>query len=207
MGAKLTKIIVKSGTMTAEGRIHIGVGQNFGIGGVDGEVVKNLFTGEPFIPGTSFKGKMRSGLETSLGKASVCKCKRKDCMVCTLFGAIGSNNEAECGKGRLIIKDINLIEEFSGRDTVLTSITSTAINRLTGTADDSTLRTIEAIEKGTKFHYEIMIKVYDGDDATKFSRVVDECLERVTIDGIGGKVSSGCGQVSFEPDDDYDLDY
>ena len=36
---------------------------SFDIGGIDNPVVKNPITGEPYIPGSSLKGKMRSLLE------------------------------------------------------------------------------------------------------------------------------------------------
>ena len=37
------------------------------IGGVDSEVIKNPLTGDPYIPGSSLKGKMRSSLERLYG--------------------------------------------------------------------------------------------------------------------------------------------
>ncbi len=48
--------------------LHIGGGDDtMKIGGIDNQVIKDVNTGEPFIPGSSIKGKMRSLLEWHFG--------------------------------------------------------------------------------------------------------------------------------------------
>jgi CRISPR-associated protein Csm3 len=66
---KLVKKILIKGTITAKTGLHIG-GNNVGlsIGGADATVVRNPLTNEPYIPGSSLKGKMRSLLEKVTGK-------------------------------------------------------------------------------------------------------------------------------------------
>ena len=47
--------------------LHIGAGKdNVEIGGLDQPIIKNPLTNEPYIPGSSLRGKMRSMLETSV---------------------------------------------------------------------------------------------------------------------------------------------
>jgi len=60
----LVKKILIEGKITAKTGLHIG-GTNVGlsIGGADATVVRNPLTNEPYIPGSSLKGKMRSLLE------------------------------------------------------------------------------------------------------------------------------------------------
>lgn len=61
---QLVKKILIEGTITAKTGLHIG-GSSVGmsIGGADATVVRNPLTNEPYIPGSSLKGKMRSLLE------------------------------------------------------------------------------------------------------------------------------------------------
>lgn len=66
---KLTKKIKIEGRIIALSGLHIG-GSNTGmsIGGADATVVRNPLTNEPYIPGSSLKGKMRSLLERLNGR-------------------------------------------------------------------------------------------------------------------------------------------
>lgn len=55
---KLNKNVVFSGKIHCLSGLHIGGTSNFlEIGGVDNEVIKNPVTGEPYIPGSSLKGR------------------------------------------------------------------------------------------------------------------------------------------------------
>lgn len=65
---KLKKIISFDGTIDCLTGIAIrGMENDLGIGGADSEVTKNPLTGEPYLPGSSLKGKMRSQLERKYG--------------------------------------------------------------------------------------------------------------------------------------------
>ncbi len=68
IGKLIKKILIK-GQITAKTGLHIG-GNNAGmtIGGIDAAVVRNPLTRQPYIPGSSLKGKMRSLLEKVEGK-------------------------------------------------------------------------------------------------------------------------------------------
>ena len=94
---KLEKICKYEGTIKLVTGLAIkGASNELNIGGADSEVVKNPLTGEPYIPGSSLKGKMRSQMEKIHGmknakgfedKSKPCGCGDKNCVVCTLFGA------------------------------------------------------------------------------------------------------------------------
>lgn len=66
---KLTKKVKIEGRIVALSGLHIG-GSNTGmsIGGADATVVRNPLNNEPYIPGSSLKGKMRSLLERLNGR-------------------------------------------------------------------------------------------------------------------------------------------
>ena len=57
---KLKDIILIDGTLKLLTGLHIGAGrEEIEIGGVDSPVVRDPVTREPYIPGSSIKGKMR----------------------------------------------------------------------------------------------------------------------------------------------------
>lgn len=105
--------------------LHIGGSQDAGeIGGVDLQVVRDPVTQEPYLPGSSLKGKLRSLLELyhfaqnpgflAWGKdangARHHECSEESCVVCRVFGA---------SRGRLV-KILNLASQdnASGRKEV-----------------------------------------------------------------------------------------
>ena len=69
---KLTRIQKITGTIELLTGLHIGSGNTeMHIGGTDNPVIKNPVTQQPYIPGSSIKGKMRSLLEWEMGIVSV----------------------------------------------------------------------------------------------------------------------------------------
>ena len=98
---KLKEIVTFSGKIYCVSGLCIGGSSNsLEIGGIDREVIKNPITKEPYIPGSSIKGKMRSELEkrygalkrerdktTNLTEKEPCGCGRRTCLICKIFGA------------------------------------------------------------------------------------------------------------------------
>ncbi|HNX77360.1 MAG TPA: type III-A CRISPR-associated RAMP protein Csm3 [Candidatus Rifleibacterium sp.] len=70
MEIRLQKIIELKGRLVLESNLHIGSGNmDMHIGGTDNPIIKHPHTLEPFIPGSSIKGKVRSLMELSSGVA------------------------------------------------------------------------------------------------------------------------------------------
>lgn len=70
MEIKLQKIIELKGKLVLESNLHIGSGNmDMHIGGTDNPIIKHPHTLEPYIPGSSIKGKVRSLIELSTGVA------------------------------------------------------------------------------------------------------------------------------------------
>ncbi len=69
----ITKKIFIKGTIKTLTGLHIGgADTGINIGGIDkGAVVRNSITNEPYIPGSSLKGKMRSLLEKLRGEYEI----------------------------------------------------------------------------------------------------------------------------------------
>ena len=67
------------GTIKLLSGLHIGGGDDtMKIGGIDNQVVKDPNTNEPYIPGSSLKGKMRSLLEWRYGLVNLQRPKNKE---------------------------------------------------------------------------------------------------------------------------------
>ena len=65
---RLKEIVEITGELELLTGLHIGAGNdNIEIGGMDNPVVRDPLTNEPYIPGSSIKGKMRMLLELYLG--------------------------------------------------------------------------------------------------------------------------------------------
>lgn len=133
---KLTKKIKIEGRIVALSGLHIG-GSNTGmsIGGADATVVRNPLNNEPYIPGSSLKGKMRSLLERMEGEFQILKSKddkldnslagslyigNPDKPISQVFGTTPETIEKYKGKeaklpvGRLIVRDGKLAGIMDG---------------------------------------------------------------------------------------------
>ncbi len=149
------------------------------IGGKDNPVIKHPHTKEPYIPGSSLKGKMRSLLEWKLGKVDtnpksrtfgdVHQCSDKACPICVIFGS--SAEESESGPTRLIVRDANLGSAFKNREKeksptwipldILEDKYENTINRITARANP---RNFERVVAGVEFDFEMVFRLFDIDD-------------------------------------------
>lgn len=210
---RLKKIISFNGTIVCKTGLHIGgLNNQIKIGGVDSEVIKHPVTQEPYIPGSSLKGKMRSQLEKKLGRTddsgNPCGCGRKDCPVCLIFGAhIGAHNKtnAESAPTRIIVRDAYFTDKTRKEYnellmekglSYLEQKAENIINRKKGTA--VTPRFIERVPEGTEFEFNIQLQIFDGDDEELLVNSVEECLKLVEYSYLGGSGSRGYGQVEFK---------
>lgn len=196
----IKKKIVINGVLTTETGLSIGgTKDDIGINTQDNPVIKNPLTNQPYIPGSSIKGKMRSLMELSgfaKGTKFPCGCGHKDCTVCKLFGA-HMNMRAESGQPRVLFRDAYLTEEFDSLSSVIENKSETAIDRTTGTAGKGTLRTRERVAAGVNFNYEIVILVNDNDNPAELQSLVETGLRMIETTGLGSKVTAGYGKVNF----------
>ena len=199
-----------------ESGLHIGGSQDeLVIGGSDNPVIKNPATSQPYIPGSSLKGKMRSELEKQLGKSggrngdAPCGCANASCPVCRLFGA-HMNPQSRLGPSRIMVRDGRL---RSGGQ--IENKTENVINRQSGAAQHP--RSNERVVEGTEFDLQIMLQVFDLDRGFSYEErsgtshqgdaalqaVVADSLRLVQLTGLGGGTSRGSGAVTFR---DFALD-
>jgi len=194
--------------------LHIGAGSEvLEIGGLDNPVVKHPHTGEPYIPGSSLKGKMRSLMEWKLGKIYVEekdknseKVTRKEegkvhccldpkCPICRIFGS--SAGERDSGPTRLIVRDSMITEEIRNKRIALTEEKrENTINRITAEAKP---RFMERVVSGIEFEIEILLRQFESDKIDDLDYVL-QALALVEMDALGGYGSRGSGKVKFDID-------
>ena len=204
------KIVVKTG-------LHIGAGNDrVEIGGMDNPIIRNPLNREPYIPGSSLKGKMRSLLEWKLGKITTegknpgqpCSCGKANCQICRVFGSAnnsrGGDEALNKGPTRLIVRDAVLSEGdralFNQGKPIVEEKSENSLNRITAEANP---RPIERVVPGVTFDFEMSYRVLDmGDGGTvdekMFKDVVLLGLKLLKDDYLGGGGSRGNGQIDFE---------
>lgn len=211
---KIDSIITLKGKIKVQTGLHIGAGNDtVEIGGMDNPVIKDPVNGEPYIPGSSLKGKMRSLMEWYLDKVkdtqgNPCSCGEPDCPICRVFGCAISNKETKekslsRGPTRITVRDAFLSEksrtEFSGKQ-MFEDKSENSINRITAEANP---RHLERVVPGILFDFEIAYKVYDlgkgpEEDEGLFNDVVLTGLALLKKDYLGGGGSRGSGKITFE---------
>ena len=214
---KLDKIVTFTGTISCVTGLSIGASSNtLEIGGINQEVIKNPITKEPYVPGSSLKGKMRAELEKKYGAYAInretgelelsskepCGCGRISCPVCLIFGA-HKKQGAPSAPTRIIVRDAILSKE--SKDIIskfpddqrgyLERKTENIILRDSGTAGSP--RTIERVSAGLSFDFEIVLRVFEGDNEKDMIDKLKEGLELVEKSYLGGGGSRGSGQVKF----------
>lgn len=205
---RLARYRVIKGVIQCETGLHIGgSAEELEIGGVDLPVIKHPVTGEPYIPGSSMKGKMRSQLEKEEGKVQdngePCGCAKDDCLICKVFGP-HKKAQHNLGPTRILVRDAffnaetrseyqNLLKERGS--SYIEKKTENIINRRTGTAQHP--RTQERVPAGAKFDLEIVTQLFEEDEEGKIIDFVKKGLKSVQQSYLGGSGSRGYGKVSF----------
>lgn len=218
---KLNKINSITGRIILQSGLHIGAGDTeMHIGGTDNPVVTHPHTREPYIPGSSLKGKvrslleMRSGLMTQTdGKplgAKILKTlngaeKESALALLQLFGTSGADGDEarQVGPARASFSDCSLNED-TRKITVANSWSYTevksenSINRIQGTAENP--RFTERVVAGLAFDFNISIKEMEGDP--DLLTLLLEGIKMLEQDALGGSGSRGYGRVQFEFSDE-----
>ena len=219
---KLQEIKVIEGKIKVLTGLHIGAGNDeIKIGGIDNPVVKNPITNEPYIPGSSLKGKIRTLLEWWYGTSDdggPTKVNQKDDnsdkwknnikkehkIIAKLFGNGGTIKNEEIAKKigptRLSFYDCFLTNDFAKKLRELNALTEAktevVIDRFTGTAKGGGLRQMERVPAGAEFYFKLSFMIFDKEEE-KFLKYIALGLKLIELVGIGGSTSRGYGKVEF----------
>lgn len=209
---QLTKVHVLHAELVCRSGVHIGASDSeMHIGGIDNAVVKHPITQEPYIPGSSIKGKVRSLLEWCSGFVSngplgwpdyVNSHSDKVLAILKLFGVGGQvltdAQAKEIGPTRLSFWDCSLLPEWissvrTSEGSYTEVKTENSIDRIAGTAKNP--RQTERVPADARFDFKVTVKVLDDENLLDTLLAGLKLLE---LDGIGGSVSRGYGKVKFE---------
>lgn len=200
---KLLGYIKISGTITAITGLHIGgTADSIDKGGIDNPVIKNPVTNEPYIPGSSLRGKMRSLLEKKTAKQlspmtneiwmemykgnspqSTIDAMKSE--VCRVFGNSASY---ESIPSILVVRDAlynkATRDKYMQNDLPVTEAKmEIAVDRITAQALP---RTIERVPAGAIFDFEMVYKVmemtFEKDQTTKTYQTFTPSQQSITAD-------------------------
>jgi len=208
------RVIIETDIEASTG-LHIG-GNSTGleIGGLDKAVIRNPLTSQPYIPGSSLRGKMRSQTEKVLGlpqnnpigQATIHVCRNEDdykknggCPVCHVFGVPAEIGYS--GPTRLVVRDVALtgrsvieLDKINSELRFSELKTEVAIDRVTSAAVP---RTMERVPAGAVFGpAEMVFGIYGKEDYDRLKTVI-EAMQLVEDDYLGGAGSRGSGKVKF----------
>jgi CRISPR-associated protein Csm3 len=179
--------------------LHIGGSKDsVEIGGIDNPVIKVATRepkNQPYIPGSSLKGKMRCLLEQVNGATKV----GASDVINNLFGHAEKDNSQP---SKLIVRDAYLTAD-SVKKLVEASLDmpytenkfENTIDRVKGKAEHP--RQSERVPAGAEFDVEMVINVWDNDNADALKQLLQQGIALIENDYLGGSGSRGYGQVKF----------
>lgn len=204
--------------------LHIGRNsEDLDIGGVDNPVIRDVITKEPYIPGSSLRGKMRGLLDRhfnlhlrSMGGIQIHGCQRpehyKKCNVCQVFGVAPIGDlRRETMPTRLIVRDTFLTENSrqelkqAETDGLFTEVKwEVTIDRITAAANP---RPNERVPAGATFGpFQLIYGIYTQNtpnqtqiekELQRFNTVLIG-MELLKDDYLGGSGGRGSGQIAFQ---------
>ena len=216
--------------------LHIGgADDGMKIGGVDSPVMRRevfckedgtiVFdtearkSSEPYIAGSSLKGKIRTLLEhyfrliDPLGKGSVVDSKtdfqgidkKKRNLIVKLFGESAGNEgiEGEINITRAVFRDCFITQEvrkasLNDKIKLFESKYENVIDRRTGTTIGGGLRQIERVPSAVEFDFNMSIRVFGEDKEKLFKNTIILGLKLLELDALGGSGSRGYGRIRFD---------
>lgn len=189
-----------SAVLKLETGLHIGSASDFApIGAVDSPFIRDPYTKQPIIPGSSLKGKIRTLLARSLSATEWVNDIDQDCeAIKDLFGTAEKNAPRA---SRLQFSDLSMTEkslqnlESMDLDTYIGEVKfENAINRITAVANP---RQIERVPAGTEFAFSVIYNVEDVKSVQADIKLLADGIRLLQLDYLGGHGSRGYGRVSL----------
>lgn len=198
------KILIKCKLTLLTG-MHIGGSSAFSaIGAVDSPVIRDSLSGEPMLPGSSLKGKMRSLLAKAIKNHYITQeCADDPEALKRLFGSAGDQRRKENPQpARLQFADAFLLNAGSlKKRSGLTEVKfENTISRMTAVANP---RQIERVVRGAEFAVTMVYNLEEPDHIKADFDNIARALKLLSMDYLGGHGSRGYGRVAFS---DFELD-
>ena len=194
----LVKIKIES-TLTVLTGLHIGDNTGFSaIGAMDNPVVRDSYSGDPLIPGSSLKGKMRTLLSRAAlpeGKYILPECKDDPEAIGRLFGT------PEDKKGRPVTAHLQFSDAFLiNREEMirLGGTTETkSENVITRSTSIANPRTMERVVRGAKFRVLWFYSLEDPKTLDEDMQLLADGCRLLSLDYLGGSGTRGYGRIGF----------
>ncbi|MBN1997825.1 type III-A CRISPR-associated RAMP protein Csm3 [candidate division KSB1 bacterium] len=203
--------VIFQGTIQSLTGLHIGSeGGKLEIGGLDSPVVRDPLTRQPYIPGSSLRGKLRSLFERTEQKEFNRpsgqgiyrhECADSKCIVCRVFGSAGGKDDNNI-PARLTVADLKLTEQSVKKlaeiDTGLqyTELKfENSLDRITAAANP---RQIERVPAGVEFCFQLFytVETLNQDEIEQDLKNIVTLLNLLQDDYLGGHGSRGYGRIS-----------
>ena len=212
MTYKIKEKQILKGSITLLTGLHIGgTNSSLSIGGVDNSVVRHPVNNQPYIPGSSLKGKLRSLLElamgqignTSMGKVKNGPSDNSSDISVKLFG--NANGKLSQIPSRVLVRDAYLdegsIDELDQTEALFAEIkTEVVIDRITSAAMP---RQLERVPAGARFNFEMVLNIHEGDEISSVHEheLLSNLFAAMALlqdDYLGGHGSRGSGQIKIQ---------
>lgn len=191
--------------------LYIGGNDNgFDIGGADTDVIRNPLTKEPYIPGSSLKGKLKVLLKYNLKNTNIDTNKKdivfKNSSITNIFETLEDESKNDVKISRAIFRDLTLtkdsketLERILGVNCYTEIKAENKVNAISGKSDSP--RFIERVPAGAEFEGEIVLNIFDGDDKKLMMDTIKKSLRLLEMNYLGGNGSRGYGRVKAEFND------
>lgn len=192
---KIVKRKIVNYELKVETGLHIGGSKDvYGIGGIDTPVIKNPFTNQPIIPGSSIKGKMRMLLENVIDDEY--NCEENGNSIKKLFGP----RQPDGTITRIIFRDLDLTE-YSANELqkklgkgFFTEVKGE--NKIVG-EPVAKPRFIERVPAGAVFSGECIIQITDEDTEEDFEKILKDGFKLLEKSALGSSGSRGYGKIAI----------
>lgn len=188
-------------TITLISGLHIGDSkETVQIGGIDNPVIRRRDNRQPYIPGSSLKGKIRSLMEQLEGKNI-----GGSEYVAKYFGThrLDEKKDEKQIPSRLIFRDIylnketvTLLESNQNLDSLFTEAKfENSVDRFTAKANP---RPLERIPASAVFEGSILLNEFsEGPNKNEMKSFIEKGFTLINNDYLGGSGSRGSGQVDI----------
>lgn len=186
-------------TLTIVTGLHIGDNTGFApIGALDNPVIRDAYSHDPYIPGSSLKGKMRSLLARSMNGDRYILPKVGDdhIRISRLFGS-PANKDGNPVPARLQFSDAFLAnrKEMLRRGGITEVKSENTINRITSVANP---RSMERINRGASFKVVWFYTMISSNELLEDMQTLAEGCKLLNMDYLGGSGSRGYGRVALD---------
>jgi len=169
---------------------------------------------EPYIAGSSLKGKLRSLLEhyfrlidpTQEGNvvdsnSNFGDVKKRE-LIIKLFGESAENKSEGLQITRALFRDCFITNDvrkayIQNKIELFEEKAENVIDRNTGTTKNGGLRHIQRVPSALEFNFDISIRIFDSDNQELLENTIKLGLKLLELDALGGSGSRGYGKVAF----------